>query len=108
MHTNLSLSLSLSLRRRDSQSFSTRHFFHSATNQEPLTIQSTRSYLFYTCTAVISCTRVVTTMADEPSEPCVCVSDAHKCNLGQVEPPCEHLSESDVTMPDGTSENASL
>ena len=46
------------------------------------------------------------TMADEPSEPVVHVSDAHECNEGSTGPPCGNLNESGASMSDGASESS--
>ena len=43
-------------------------------------------------------------MADEPAVPASRVSDAHDAMEGQLSPPCKHLSESGVSIRDGTTE----
>ena len=43
-------------------------------------------------------------MADEPANPCARVSDAHDAMEGQPAPSCISLSESGVSMRDGTIE----
>ena len=43
-------------------------------------------------------------MADEPAVPASRESDAHEAMEGQLNPPCKHLSESGVSIRDGTTE----
>ena len=63
--------------------------FSSAFKKEPL---PTRFRYRFCCLS----------MADEPAVPVSRVSDAHDAMEGQLSPPCKHLSESGVSIRDGT------
>ena len=44
-------------------------------------------------------------MADESPDRAACLSDAHECNGVREDPACNMLSESGVSMRDGTTES---